>query len=574
MVAGAALALAGVPAGALAAFPASPPNDPLFDASPLPNATNEQWDLASPAGGFDRGISVDRAWRLSTGEGVAIADIDLGVDPDHPDLAGRWLTNPGETGTDAAGRDRRSNGRDDDANGYVDDWRGYDFYARDADPRSDTRASHGTQVAGVLGAATDNGVGVAGIAPGAAILPVRTADNILHQSGRLAEGIVYAADRRAGVMSMSLGGDTASGALYRAARYATRKGSVLVAASGNEFHFHHNYPAVLDEVITVGGLNPDTANAAALDGTLGLVATDFGVRAAYSDYGPHLDVVAPTQVRTTEYGAGYTLNWSGTSAATPHVAGVAALVLARGKALGLGLRPREVRQIVNGTADDLADPAKGTAPGWDQLTGYGRVNAFAAVSRVQAGRVPPEVDITSPSWYEPAGRRKLAVRGLVRGRSPARWELEIGEGEHPTSWRTPRARRLHPRPPRAKARDHRPPAPAARGIHAEAPGHGLERQRGRGPRLLLRPARPHAEARLPPAARKLGGVLAPARGRDRRRARGDRVRHLRGHHRGPLGTHRAAPPRVAAEHGAVRSEGGSPPDRGDPPGLRRHAGRG
>ena len=99
-----------MPAGALAAFPASPPNDPLFDASPLPNATNEQWDLASPAGGFDRGISVDRAWRLSTGEGVAIADIDLGVDPDHPDLAGRWLTNPGETGTDAAGRDRRSNG--------------------------------------------------------------------------------------------------------------------------------------------------------------------------------------------------------------------------------------------------------------------------------------------------------------------------------------------------------------------------------------------------------------------------------------------------------------------------------
>ena len=318
----------------------------------------------------------------------------------------------------------------------MDDWRGYDFYARDADPRSDTRASHGTQVAGVLGAATDNGVGVAGIAPGAAILPVRTADNILHQSGRLAEGIVYAADRRAGVMSMSLGGDTASGALYRAARYATRKGSVLVAASGNEFHFHHNYPAVLDEVITVGGLNPDTANAAALDGTLGLVATDFGVRAAYSDYGPHLDVVAPTQVRTTEYGARYTLNWSGTSAATPHVAGVAALVLARGKALGLGLRPREVRQIVNGTADDLADPAKGTAPGWDQLTGYGRVNAFAAVSRVQAGKVPPEVDITSPSWYEPAGRRKLAVRGLVRGRSPARWELEIGEGEQPASWRT------------------------------------------------------------------------------------------------------------------------------------------
>src|SRR3954464_8139612 len=95
------------------------PNDPLFDGSPLPNATSEQWDLASPAGGFDRGISADRAWPLATGAGVTLADIDVGVQLDHPDLTGRWALNPGETGTDAQGRDRRSNGVDDDANGYV-----------------------------------------------------------------------------------------------------------------------------------------------------------------------------------------------------------------------------------------------------------------------------------------------------------------------------------------------------------------------------------------------------------------------------------------------------------------------
>ena len=430
----AALALA-APATTWGAFPATPPNDPLFDQSPLPNATNEQWDLMSPAGGYDRGISVDRAWPLTTGAGVTIADIDVGVDLDHPDLLGRFHINAGETGPGTDGRDRRANGVDDDRNGYVDDWRGYDFYARDSDARSDTRNSHGTQVAGVLGAGADNATGVAGIAPSAAILPLRTADNILHQSGRLAEAIVYAADRRAGVMSMSLGGDTASAALYRAARYATRRGSVLVAASGNEFHFHHNYPAVLDEVITVGGLNPDSANSTALNGSLALVGTDFKVRAAYSDYGPHLDVVAPTQVPTAEYGGGYTFNWSGTSAATPHVAGVAALVMARGRALRLRLRPREVRQIVNGTAQDLADPAVGTRPGWDQLTGYGRVDAFAAVSRVQAGRIPPEVDITAPSWYEPAARRRLEVRGLARGRSPSVWTLEVGLGEEPEAWR-------------------------------------------------------------------------------------------------------------------------------------------
>src|SRR3954464_4609415 len=78
------------------------PNDPLFDASPLPNSTAEQWDLQSPAGGFDRGISADRAWPLSTGAGTVIGDLDVGVQLDHPDLTDRWYVNQGETGTDSA----------------------------------------------------------------------------------------------------------------------------------------------------------------------------------------------------------------------------------------------------------------------------------------------------------------------------------------------------------------------------------------------------------------------------------------------------------------------------------------
>src|SRR3954447_17358418 len=90
------------------------PNDPLFDASPLPNATDEQWDLASPAGGFDRGISADRAWPLSTGAGITIAELDVGVQLDHPDLKAKWA--PG----------------------------GHDFYERDDDPTSDIQVSHGT----------------------------------------------------------------------------------------------------------------------------------------------------------------------------------------------------------------------------------------------------------------------------------------------------------------------------------------------------------------------------------------------------------------------------------------------
>ena len=422
------------PAGAMAAFPQSAPNDPLFDNSPLPNWANEQWDLMSPSGGFDRGISADRAWPLSTGEGVVIADIDVGVDHDHPDLAGRWYVNRGETGEDGRGRDRRSNRRDDDGNGYVDDWRGYDFYARDPNPTADTGNPHGTQVAGMLGARTDNGLGMAGVAPHSRLLPLRTADNVIHQGVRLGEAIVYAADQGARAISMSVGADTFGSSLRRAVRYAHARGAVMAVASGNEFHFHHHYPQLMDEVVAVGGINPDTANLRAQNPDAAPVGNDFKVHASYSDYGPHLDVVAPTQVISTLFGGGYQTNWSGTSAATPHVAAVAALVIARGRAQRLRLSADEVIQIIRMSADDLAEPAKGYAPGWDRLSGWGRVNAFAAVSAAARGRVPPVPDIDSPAWYAQR-RARFAVRGSVRGRSPVRWTLEIGEGEQPSQWR-------------------------------------------------------------------------------------------------------------------------------------------
>src|SRR5205807_10296610 len=126
-------------------------------------------------------------------------------------------------------------------------------------------------------------------------------------------------------------------------------------------------------------------------------------------------------------------SWSGTSAATPHVAGVAALVIARGRALGLRLTPNEVRQIIRMTADDLADRSQGEAPGWDQYTGWGRVNAFAAVSRVARGRIPPDVEITAPGWYAPE-RGRFVVAGPVHGRTPARWVLWLGAGGQPKRW--------------------------------------------------------------------------------------------------------------------------------------------
>jgi hypothetical protein len=399
------LLLLGVLCGpAQAAFPEGPPNDPLFDASPLPNATGEQWDLASPALGFDRGMSVDRAWPLSLGAGVTIADIDVGVQLDHPDLAGRWA--PG----------------------------GWDVYARDSDPTSDTQNSHGTNVAGVLGAAADNGLGIAGIAPRSRILPIRSADNILHQGGRLAEAIVYAVDHGADSLSMSLGADSFPAQLRRAVDYAHRHGAVLSVASGNEFHFHHHQPQSHDAVLAVGGINPDSANVSARDSSLAQVASDFTIKASYSNYGAHLDVVAPTHVPTTDWGGGYRMTWDGTSAATPHVAATVALVMARARALGLELSSAEVIQIVRMSADDLADPAKGFAPGWDLTSGWGRVNAAAAVQRAAPKRIPPVADILAPEWYAPVGKR-VEVHGIARGRSAVRWRIEIGAGLQPAEWR-------------------------------------------------------------------------------------------------------------------------------------------
>ena len=377
-----------------ATFPMGPPNDPVYDASPLPNATNEQWNLASPGGGFDRGISADRAWPLTTGAGVTVAVVDLGVQLDQPDIAGKWA--PG----------------------------GHDFYAYDGNPTSDTQQDHGTHVAGVIGAKTNNGLGIAGIAPDAKVLAVRTSDNILHQAVRIAEGIVWATDHGATVISMSLGADSFNPAMRRAVRYAHRHGVVIAVASGNEFHFHHHQPQDYDEVLAVGGVTPDTSTVTAFNGSLATVGTNFTGRAPYSDYGPHLDLVAPTQVPADDWGGGVEMNWSGTSAATPHVAGVAALVQARAKALGLRVSAGQVMQILERTADDLGPP------GWDDRYGWGRVNAFAAVQRVGAKTIPPDVSLTSPVIYAPE-RRPFRVRG----RAGAPWTLQIGHGTMPSSWR-------------------------------------------------------------------------------------------------------------------------------------------
>ena len=426
------LALAVVPAGAaLAAFPADPPNDPRYEASGLPNATSEQWNLTSPVLGFDRGISADRAWKTTIGTGVVVAPIDSGSDFTHEDLASKWAEYPGEMGNDSRGRDKRANGVDDDRNGYVDDWRGFDVFQQDGDATDDARFGHGTNVAGVIGAEGGNGKGIVGVAPGARLLTVRVHDSYITPPDRLAQALVFAADRGASVASMSLGTTGNSPELRKAVAYAERRGMVLVAASGNEFFSHREYPASYDGIIAVGGVTYDTSGTSTPVG----VASVFDVPATFSNYGPHIDVAAPTVVPSTSLRSRYTVRFQGTSAATPHVAGVVALIIGRARDQGLKLSPGEIRQIVRASARDVTGGPYGLAPGWDRRTGYGRVDALRAVQAVVPAKIPPAADIVAPATYTSL-RAPAAVVAKISARAyPAKWTLEAGAGVEPSEWR-------------------------------------------------------------------------------------------------------------------------------------------
>lgn len=219
----------------VAAAPA--PSDPGF---------SRQWGFENGGaygGKVDADIDVLRAWDKSTGAGVVVAVIDTGIDLDHPELVGRLWTNPGEIA---------GNGLDDDANGFVDDVHGYDFHARDADP-SDTDG-HGTHVAGVIAAETGNALGVAGVAPGARIMALRSLSTTGGDTLDSANAIAYAARMGADIVNASWGSPERDPALESVIRSS---GVLVVAAAGNDgadLAVMPFYPASLsaDNVVSVG----------------------------------------------------------------------------------------------------------------------------------------------------------------------------------------------------------------------------------------------------------------------------------------------------------------------------------
>ncbi|MCL4370490.1 MAG: S8 family peptidase, partial [Chloroflexi bacterium] len=304
------------------------PNDQLYK--------QFQWNL--------RAIGMEQAWDITTGSpNVIVAVLDTGVDSTHPDLAGKLIP-------------------------------GYDFLNDTPDPADDS--GHGTHDAGIIGAASNNNLGIAGIAWQSRIMPLK----VLNSSGvgpdsAISRGIIYAADHGARVINMSFGSPNTSQTLAAAVRYAYDKGAVLVAAAGNTAKLDNAviYPAAFDQVLAVG-------------------ATDESDKVAdFSQHHSYVGVSAPGVhiVSTFWRGAGYGsyVSASGTSEAAPEVAGLAALLLSANPAL----TNKQVRQIIESTADDLG------APGKDEYYGTGRINARKALLAAKpAGAQAPSPVPTMP----------------------------------------------------------------------------------------------------------------------------------------------------------------------------------
>ena len=367
------------------------PNDPRY---------KDQWALQKL--GWDRIRE-----RARTFDEVLVAIVDSGIDYNHEDLAERiWINRAELDGIE---------GVDDDQNGYVDDVRGWDFtdaptlpgigdyIVRDNDPMDES--GHGTHVAGIVGAASDNGIGIAGIAPNARLMCLR-AGLRLSMGGFLedddaASAIVYAADNGARVINMSWGDPRSSPLIRDVIRYAAHKGCVLVAAAGNEGNEALYYPAGLDETIAVS-------------------AVESGDNiASYANYGWNLDVVAPgSNILSTNLNSEYGV-LSGTSMAAPHVSALAALILGENPDYSAD----EVRNLILHTAEDLGPP------GWDPKFGTGRINLQQALS----ANLGPTVQILHPQSGD-GGDSALTVVGTAAGGDIARWELSYGPGVHPEAW--------------------------------------------------------------------------------------------------------------------------------------------
>lgn len=340
------------------------PNDTFVDLQWGVNNTGQ--DIRGTFGTVDADIDGFEAWDTRTSAaGVIVAIIDTGTQWDHPDLDDNIWSNPGEIA---------GNGIDDDNNGYIDDVRGWDFFSNDNNPTDSD--GHGTHVAGTIGAEGNNGIGVAGVAWDVQIMPLRF---IGQNGGSTSDAIAalnYAVDNGARISNNSWGGGGFSTALRDAIANAASQNHLFVAASGNDGvntdnspHYPSSYTQ--DNIISV----------AASDNRDGL--------ANFSNYGStSVDIGAPgVDIASTFNGDGYVWN-SGTSMASPHVAGAAAILLAHNPTWSYS----QLRDRLLSTARATSSMNGTTATG-----GVLNLDAALAGGGGNPGNTAPTANIGSPS---------------------------------------------------------------------------------------------------------------------------------------------------------------------------------
>jgi subtilisin family serine protease len=292
------------------------PNDPYF------SEQDNLYNTGQSGGSVGADVNAPSAWELQTGSAsVVIAVVDTGIQLEHPDLQGKVLTELG-----------------------------YDFVENDLVPQDTT--NHGTRVAGVIAANSNNGVGIAGMCWECRLLPLRVGTSVIHLASlEVAQAIYYAATLPVDVINMSLGGQC-SDLWADVVNYAYARDIVLVAAAGNVVDVVA-YPARFDQVIAVSAVDRNDQ------------------LATFSSFGPAVDVAAPgANILATDLPGGIGRG-SGTSYASAVTSGIVGLL----RSSNPELTNSEIRQILRDSALDLG------RPGFDNHYGYGRVNARLALEQ-------------------------------------------------------------------------------------------------------------------------------------------------------------------------------------------------
>ncbi len=417
------------------------------------------------------GLSADVAWTMTTGDPrVLIAVHDSGAIWSQPDLVNKWFLNQGELPkpiradgtecpaydcngdgvfnvldyTSGSGHDQPtfdkvtdprilafqcaknpecrgdvngnglldpedliavfSNGKDDDGNGFVDDICGWDFYEGDNDPADDVFYGHGTGEALDSAAEANNGIDNAGVCPDCRVMPIRVGDSFMADADHFGEGVLYSLSMGAQVIQEALGSLDATPLMQRAIDAAYARGTIVIASAADEDSQHHNWPANAEHTMVVHAVRYDSPDAQ--------TATSFIRYNDCTNGGGHLGLSTPGVYCSSE--------------ATGKSSGHAGLIYSA----WLKYHPNdppltspEVMQILWTSVEDIDVPGSAqnpslypSGPGWDWPFGYGRNDAGASVQAVKDGRIPPEVDVTSPGWFEtidPGQRPTVAIAGHV-----------------------------------------------------------------------------------------------------------------------------------------------------------------